>query len=172
MSIPAASISAMRRSPRSRMRYSESIMPPQALEAGIIRRAVFEHFLIKREEFRADPSFLGGNAPIRPSPAAACCHNSLPRCRGSLSRRQPNEFKPYSFNNLVGRRKERLRHRKSQPPCDRKIESELKFGRLLNRQVAWFGAFQDLIDIHCRVATHLHLIGSDRHQRARIEGLF
>jgi hypothetical protein len=51
-------------------------VPPQTVKAGIVGRAVLEHFLIKREKLGADPSFFGGYAPIRPACAAACRHEN------------------------------------------------------------------------------------------------
>lgn len=58
--------------------HSEPVMPPQTVEAGIVCRTLFEQFLIEGEEFSAYPSFFGRNAPVRPAPATAFRHKTLP----------------------------------------------------------------------------------------------
>jgi hypothetical protein len=83
-------MSAIRRSPMVEHTFahgnaaftgSEPVMPPQAVEAGIVRRAVLEHFLIERDKFSADPRLFRRNAPMKPAAGAASRHGTLARCR-------------------------------------------------------------------------------------------
>jgi hypothetical protein len=98
--------------------------------------------------------------------------NSIEKCPLYAKSGHCCNIDPKLFDHFVGLCKQGLRDVKTQCLRGREVEAKLKFRWLLNRQVAWFGAFQNLVNVNCRVAAHLYLIGSDSHQRASIECFF
>ena len=52
-----------------------------------------------------------------------------------------------SPDHLVGLQEDRLGDRNTEHLCGFQVDHQLESGRLLDGQVAWLGAFQDLVDI-------------------------
>ena len=52
-----------------------------------------------------------------------------------------------SFDHLVGTGEQRQRHRKTKRLGHFEIDHNFQLGRLLDRQVGWFAAFEDLVDV-------------------------
>jgi hypothetical protein len=57
--------------------------------------------------------------------------------KAALSRRSKNTL----FDNLVGGREQRRRHRQAKRPCSLEVDGQFEFCRLLDRQIGWADAF-------------------------------
>jgi len=87
-----------------------------------------------------------------------------PTDRASFAWRLP------SFNHLVGAQQERLRDRQAKRLGGIQIDDEIEFGRLLDRDVAWLGPSQNLVNIVCGTAEQVEEVWSIRHQTSRFDG--
>src|SRR5215469_10459607 len=53
------------------------------------------------------------------------------------------------FDHLVGNSEQRRRDRETEPVCGLEVDDRLELGRLLDRDIGGFGAFEDKIDNLC-----------------------
>lgn len=74
-----------------------------------------------------------------------------------------------SFDHLVSSRLQGRRKGETKHFGGLKIYHELEFGWLLNWQLGWLFASEDLIDIRCRLAELIYKIGTVRHETAGID---
>src|SRR5438067_411591 len=72
----------------------------------------------------------------------------------------------HSLDHLVGADEQRGRDGEAERLCRLEVDDELKFGRLLNRQIGWLGALQDLIHEDSDPAVHVGFRGVIAHQPA------
>jgi serine/threonine protein phosphatase PrpC len=56
---------------------------------------------------------------------------------------------PASFDHLVGNSEQRRRDRDTEPVCRLEVDDHLELGRLLDRDIGDFRAFEDKIDNLC-----------------------
>jgi len=56
---------------------------------------------------------------------------------------------PASFDHLVGNSEQRRRDRDTEPVCGLEVDDRLELGRLLDRDIGDFRAFEDKIDNLC-----------------------
>src|SRR5262249_13116070 len=75
-----------------------------------------------------------------------------------------------SFDHLVGAQEERLGNLQSEHPGSGQIDDEIEFGRLLDRDVAWLGPSQNLVNIVCGTAEQVEEVWSIRHQTSLFDG--
>src|SRR6516164_2753996 len=86
------------------------------------------------------------------SPAAAPCRKGTRRPRP----RSPECMRPNSsFDDLVGAGEDRWRDRQAGLLRCLQVDHQLEFGRLLDRQVSWTFAPQDLVDVSGGAAPQL-----------------
>jgi hypothetical protein len=82
------------------------------------------------------------------------------------------------FDHFVGQRSQRRRERNADRLGDPEVEDQIELGRLLNRQIARFGAAQEAVNVRCkapwpgcffdvRSVSHQALGGKDRTVRYR-----
>src|SRR5262249_15564007 len=72
------------------------------------------------------------------------------------------------LDDLVSPQQERLRNCPAESLGGRAVNNELELRVLLNRQVGWFRAPQDLVDIACPKPVHVRKAYSVKHQAAGI----
>jgi hypothetical protein len=64
--------------------------------------------------------------------------------RRSEPRQQVPELRAASFDYLIGAGKYRLRNDEAEGLGSVKVDHQLEFGRLMDRQIGWLGAVEDL----------------------------
>src|SRR6266849_9947573 len=58
------------------------------------------------------------------------------------------------LNHLIGAQQQRLRDREAEGLGDLEVDHQLELGRLFDRQVTWFCALEDLVDVFGGTAQH------------------
>src|SRR5262249_19142209 len=91
------------------------------------------------------------------------------RPRGRRAAEQRDERAALHSKYLVGAGEQRLRQGEARRLCGREINDEIEFGRLLDWQVAWLGATQNLIDVVAGAPEQVRHVGSIGHQTARFD---
>src|SRR5215469_16835659 len=71
------------------------------------------------------------------------------------------------FNHLVSDAKQSRREAEAECLGGFEVDYQLEFGWLLDRQIGWLGAFENAIDVPCRVAEFFGAIISIGNQAAR-----
>ena len=77
-----------------------------------------------------------------------CCFLPLGALRVSLYSRVQSCDPHGLFDQLIRSVQHRLRNREPDLPCRLEIDHELKFHRLLHRQIGGLGALEDLVDVN------------------------
>src|SRR6516225_309427 len=75
------------------------------------------------------------------------------------------------FDYLVGQHEEVVWHFDPERPCGCKIDSEVEFGRLLDRYIAGLGATQNLVDDFGSAPEHIREVWSVGHQNTGLDKL-
>src|SRR5215472_8724240 len=73
------------------------------------------------------------------------------------------------FDHLVGAQQERLWDSEAEGFCGGQIDDEVEFGRLLDRNVAWFHPAQNLVRNVTGASKHVWTVSSIGHQTSRFE---
>src|SRR5215813_14661466 len=75
------------------------------------------------------------------------------------------------FNHLVGEQLQRIGHLDAEQSRRLRVDDELEFARLQDRQVGWLRAFEDLPGIDADLTIHVRAIGPIAHQPAGFDSL-
>src|SRR5215510_9355340 len=69
-----------------------------------------------------------------------------------------------SFDHLVGAQQERFRDRQAQSLGGGKVDDEIEFSRLLDREIAWLRPAQNLVDEVSGAPEQVHEVGAIGHE--------
>src|SRR6266849_9376904 len=73
------------------------------------------------------------------------------------------------LNHLIGAQQQRLRDREAEGLGDLEVDHQLELGRLFDRQVTWFCALEDLVDVFGGTAQHFVEISAIAHQETFLD---
>ena len=90
---------------------------------------------------------LRAMSALPPKADIALHRSECPLC--AKSRHSALQQKALLFDHLVGQDAQRLRDRQAERFRSFKIDGQVKFGRLLDRQIGGTGTFQDFINVRC-----------------------
>src|SRR5215472_13278416 len=81
------------------------------------------------------------------------------------------DTRPFSFDHPVRPRQHVRRNRQADLLCRFEIDDELELLRLLDRQISWLRAFQNLIDVCGSTAVQVRLVRTVGHEASSVHKL-